>query len=147
VESLSLDLTSLTDDPISGQISGLMPLPACQRDARGEQVLSNSRPGWTIMSSCSSSGEGLVVHEDEGDEERLDGELASESDDKSTTIVSTALAVAETLVFEIGSVMGEGEDLSSEFFLELVSGVKLEVESIPTSSLRAARPLPGLLVP
>ena len=91
------------------------------------------------MSSCSSSGEGLVVQEDEGDEERLDGELASESDDKSTTIVS--------FVFEIGSVMGEGEDLSSDLFLELVCGVKLEVESIPTSSLRAARPLPGLLVP
>ena len=99
------------------------------------------------MSSCSSSGEGLVVHEDEGDEERLDGELSSESDDKSTTIVSTALAVTETLVFEIGSVMDEGEDLSSELFLELVAGVKLEVESIPTSSLSAARPLPGLLVP
>ena len=94
--------------------------------------------GPTIMSSCSSSGEGLVVHEDEGDEERLDGELASESDDKSTTIVSTALAVAETLVFEIGSVMGEVEDLSSELFLELVTGRQFELVSRPTNSLSAA---------
>ena len=99
------------------------------------------------MSSCSSSGEGLVVQEDEGDEERLDGELSSESDDKSTTIVSTALAVTETLAFEVGSAMDEGEDLSSELFLELVAGGKFEVELVPTSSLRAARPLPDLLVP
>ena len=77
----------------------------------GIKIKLRQQDGPTIMSSCSSSGEGLVVHEDEGDEERLDGELSSESDDKSTTIVSTALAVTETLVFEIGSVMDEGEDL------------------------------------
>ena len=72
------------EEPISGQISGLR--SAFHREERGEQVRKSSRPGctWhqsglvlvkeniitiaTVISSC-PSGDGVVVHEDEGDEE------------------------------------------------------------------------------
>jgi len=66
VDNLNLDLTSLMEEPISGHMRGLR--PAFHREERGEQVRKSSRPGCTVMSSC-PSGDDVVVHEDEGEEE------------------------------------------------------------------------------